>query len=382
MLAYYNITQQGESHIEKDITCQDYSLTERVANDELGLECVIGALSDGVGACSFSNVSSEIACKAVVRKLKEYICTLKEEPEDIEAEKKMEEAFLMALIDIFQYVVNKNDRIEDYECTLTAFLYNGDKLTYGHIGDDGIVCLFNDGSYKMVTERNTGNEINMVIPLRARKIWSFGTVSGVSAAVACTDGVLNCFVDQKRMNNRVFYPFIESVFSTTLDTEEKVQDLKSEWENYFSRDDFRKKVKDDLTMLVVQSPDKMPSSQSIEFDFEKWDQETKEQKKKDNEILYKDYYEYKRMKQKMDTSTGNTSTNDDENLQDAVDKTTEALADFINSTAKLTGCTGKLIEKAVEKIMERIDEIPDDAPKTANPTLHGDKSYDEITVEI
>lgn len=378
MLAYYNITQQGESHLEKNIVCQDFSLTEKIVNEEVGLEYVIGVLSDGVGSCKSSNVSSEMACKVVLNELKEYVSSLKEEPEDIETEKKMEEAFLIALMDIFQYVVNKNDPIEEYECTLTALLYNGNKLTYGHIGDDGIVCLFNDGSYKMITERNTGDEINMVIPLRARKIWSFGTVSNVAVAVACTDGVLNCFVDQKRMHNRVYYPFIESVFSTVLDAEEKIIHFKSEWEEYFSGEDFRKKVKDDLTMIVVQNSNKIPSNQTIEFDSEKWELDTIEQKRKDDEILYREHYEHQKRKEASES----TAIIDDSNLQDAVDKTTEALTDFVNSAAKLTGCTGQLIEKAVKKIISRIDEMPDNESEEGENTSLDNSFNDDITVDV
>lgn len=353
MLAYYNITQQGESHLEKNIPCQDYSLSESIVNDEIGMEYVIGVVSDGVGSCKSSDISSEIACKAVLIKLREYITTLKDYPDESDTEKIMEEAFLSALMEIFQYVVNKKDQIEDYECTLTALLYDGNRLTYGHIGDDGIVCLFKDGSYRMITERNSGNEINTVIPLRARKLWSFGTVSDVSIAVACTDGVLNCFVDQKRMNNRVYYPFIESVFTAVLDTEEKIMLSKSEWEEYFSEEDLRKKVKDDLTMLVVQNPDELPAPQSIEFDIEKWNLDTEERRKKDDQILFKDHYEHQKMKQER-AAAQDSSPMDDSTSQDTVDKATEVLSDIISSAVNLTECTGELIEKAVEKITTNI----------------------------
>ncbi len=44
----------------------------------------------------------------------------------------------------------------EFDSTLTGIVYDGSTLWYGHIGDDGVVALYSDGSYEMITKRHKG----------------------------------------------------------------------------------------------------------------------------------------------------------------------------------------------------------------------------------
>lgn len=359
MINTFNITQQGESHIKKDLPCQDYSCTKRMTH--LDQEIIIAAISDGVGSCEYSQIGSKVAVESFIgcltfnieNKVKEF----------------SEDTILTILKHAFHYSlsqINKTSEKDElpfleYDCTLTGVVYVGDTLYFGHVGDDGIVALYSDGKYEMITDRHKGEEANSVFPLREEDTWQFGKCESIVSCVLMTDGVLDFCVDSIAMNNRVFYPFLEPALTET-DKDEKEQ--QSEWENYLagkSEDfpDFRKIVTDDISFVVIQNVDQLKEMElPIPFDSKKWEDDTLERKKKIDEILYADYHEYKEKlkKEKVDNEKSDKEKLDKEesHKQNAVtdNEGKEAVKDMFNAAYRV----GKYIKKQITNAVEKSDK--------------------------
>lgn len=358
MIHTFNITQQGESHIKKDLPCQDYSCTKRMTH--LDQEIIIAAISDGVGSCEYSQIGSKVAVESFIECLTFNI--------ENKVEEFSEETILTILKHAFHYSlsqINKTSEKDElpfleYDCTLTGVVYVGNTLYFGHVGDDGIVALYSDGKYEMITERHKGDEANSVFPLREEDTWHFGKRESIASCVLMTDGVLDFCVDSIAMNNRVFFPFLEPALT---DTEKEEKEQQSEWENYLagkSEDfpDFRKIVTDDISFVVIQNVDQLKEMElPIPFDSKKWEEDTLKRKKKLDGLLYADYHEYKEKlnKEKLDNEKSDKEKLDkvESHKQDdvTIDEGKEAVKDMFNAAYRV----GKYIKKQLTNAVEKND---------------------------
>lgn len=354
MIHTFNITQQGESHIKKDLPCQDYSCTKRMTH--LDQEIIIAAISDGVGSCEYSQIGSKVAVESFIECLTFNI--------ENKVEEFSEETILTILKHAFHYSlsqINKTSEKDElpfleYDCTLTGVVYVGDTLYFGHVGDDGIVALYSNGKYEMITERHKGEEVNTVFPLREEDTWQFGKSQEIVSCVLMTDGVLDFCVDSIAMKNRVFFPFLEPALT---ETEKDEKEQQSEWENYLagkSEDfpDFRNIVTDDISFVVIQNVDQLKKMElPIPFDSKKWEEDTLERKKKIDAILYADYYEHKEKlnKEKLDNEK---SDKEESHKQDDVtdNEGKEAVKDMFNAAYRV----GKYIKKQLTNVVEMSDK--------------------------
>jgi hypothetical protein len=90
--------------------------------------------------------------------------------------------------------IEKHNRLpEEYDTTLTAVIYNGRKIVYGHVGDGGIIGLGSFGDFIKVTEVQKGEEHNMVVPLRGGPdYWVFDySEEEFCSILLLTDGLLD-----------------------------------------------------------------------------------------------------------------------------------------------------------------------------------------------
>jgi serine/threonine protein phosphatase PrpC len=83
----------------------------------------------------------------------------------------------------------------DYQSTLTAAIYNGSDLVYGHIGDGGIVALGSFGDYYQITKPQKGDNWNETKTLYNHPSeWQFGVFNEpIVAFFMATDGVYDVF---------------------------------------------------------------------------------------------------------------------------------------------------------------------------------------------
>lgn len=295
MISFFNITQQGQRHVELEIPCQDYSKVVEVQIIDKDKTFIVAALGDGVGSCTCSEIGSMIAVETITEELSRSLVCQGEILNHIES------AFKQSLLAIEEYAIKNSIPICELDTTLTVTVYDGENLWYGHIGDGGVVVLYSDGNYEMITNRHKGEEANSVVPLRFLSAAEYKRIEGdVVSYVMMTDGVLDFCVDSLAMNNRVFFPFLEPALTGEMKSKEQTENYKKEWETFFSEHDndgnsFRNRVTDDISFIVVQNNKKINGLDvdCIYFDQNKWDEESEKRRKQIEEMLYADYWKYK-----------------------------------------------------------------------------------------
>lgn len=299
MLTHFSITQQGKRHIEKDVPCQDFSASKRVYLDNFGCEIVIAAVADGVGSCEFSQYGSATAVQSFLRCVEYNIQNKLPELSDENVIKLIQYSFNYALSQVEKDAEERELPFLEFDSTLTGIVYDGHTLWYGHIGDDGLIVLYSDGEYEMITRRHRGEEAHSLFPLREVDLWQFGKSSKeVASCVLMTDGVLDHCVDVESMGNRVYFPFLEPALTEIASTDEDAEKQRLDWYEYLAgngsyAENFRDKVTDDISFVVVQNPSLLKVVPAIQFDFDKWDEDTARRKKELDDALYADYRAYK-----------------------------------------------------------------------------------------
>lgn len=306
MLTHFHVTQQGESHIRRGSPCQDYSDSRRILRKD-HREVILAAIADGVGSCAFSQYGAETAVNTLLQSLEQGL------PEDGWTDEALlallKQGFQTALTEVEAEAERRELPFMEFDSTLTGVVYDGRDLWFGHIGDDGLVLLYTDGSYEMVTVRHSGQELHSVYPLRNAELWQFGKAPKDTAAlVMMTDGVLDYCVDGKAMNNRVYFPFLAPALTHVMESDEQAEHQRQEWEEFFQGspvypDRFREKVTDDITFLVAENPELVAQLPAIEFDFKRWEADTARRKEQLERDLYKDYRAYKSKQAREDPPT-------------------------------------------------------------------------------
>ena len=197
----YGFSIQGKSHIDKETVCQDSNKTGR-----LRAGYYFGAVADGVGSAPHSDIGSKLA----VEKLYEYCDkNIKKGMDQMDVEDVLCAGYEYAMETIQKYADSHDKKIENYDTTLSAVIYNGKKIIYAHAGDGGIIVRQTNGIVKPVTKRQKGADGTSGIPLRAGEhSWEIGTYSGnVAAVLLVTDGMLD----------GVFQPTLLNLPSSTME---------------------------------------------------------------------------------------------------------------------------------------------------------------------
>ncbi len=180
----YNFSIQGKSHIEKDTVCQDYSKVVK-----LNANWYLGVAADGVGSALHSEIGSNVAvetlCDYCLSNMDDYM-------QDYQMEELLRLGYEYAFKQVVKCADRRNDNIADYDTTLSAALYNGKKVIYGHSGDGGILARLYDGRTIPLTTRQKGADGTSVRPLRAgADSWAFGTAYDIAGVLLLTDGMLD-----------------------------------------------------------------------------------------------------------------------------------------------------------------------------------------------
>lgn len=291
MLSTFNITQKGERHINDGTPCQDYSCSKRIELSDS--EYVITAIADGVGSCKASHVAAKVSvitCVDFIAREILRICNCEDDDFVLSA---INRAYEAALDHIERTAKEMGIPFNEFDTTLTCAVFNGESLWYGHIGDDGIVVLYNSGKYEMITDRHKGEEINSVYPLRRKDLWQIGKCTEKVASFALmTDGILDCCVDSAAMNARVYFPFLEPLLTASPKSEDDVEALKDDWSEFLHGEggyqiNIRKHVCDDITLAAGINSDSVDNISEVLFDIDEWDRDSLRRKKELDEKLYR-----------------------------------------------------------------------------------------------
>ena len=300
----FGYSLQGASHVDMDVPCQDFNDFKYIE----GADIIIAAIADGVGSCPLSHWGSCAAVRAAIdyteKEIQKLSCgkelTL---TECLEISTILGGAFSNASNLVEDLAEQQNRPVSAFMSTLTLVVYDGANLYCQHVGDDGVVAQFMDGSVEMVTQRIKGEEASSVYPLQSgKKFWQFSKTGAdergpVVAFVMATDGVLDAFVmsndayaNVKGCCGGVYYPFMErSVYSE--DKQHKVFPRRAEeaLSYYLSRmksREYRGQVTDDLTLLSIINPMAVKRSNRPFFDKEVFDDVTKKIRRKQERMLY------------------------------------------------------------------------------------------------
>ena len=298
MLSTFAITQQGQAHIERQVECQDASRTEIIQLPFT--EVAVSAVADGVGSCMFSATGSMLAVNSAV----DMVCAAIQQMEyhfDPDAILPLiKSSFDHALATINNHAETSMLSVALFDTTLTLSVYDSQSQTlwFGHIGDDGIVALYTDGTYKLVTTRHKGNEHNVVLPLRDVDSWEFCIVDKpVSVYALMTDGILDYCVGDSAHANRIYWPFLRPVFMLPMCGHAETNSSMEEFAEYLASTEgeqaFRNRVTDDISYVVVQNTTALKAMPEVFFDAEQWHRDTLAYQEQAQKLLFEEYEQWK-----------------------------------------------------------------------------------------
>lgn len=286
-MAAFGFSQQGRSHIADNIPCQDRCDVRFLSSRPI----VVCAIADGVSNCELSHYGSDVAVRAAVDTVITELEPLAEAPDFVFLDNQRMKGILVkafeTAVDSVEEKAQEMGRLPfSYQSTLTVAIYDGKSLYFGHAGDDGIVALCKDGTCQMVTTRHKGEEASSVVTLQAHR-WQFGLIDReVACFVAMTDGVLDAVVGNQLFDNRIYYPFFDSIFRSEFTDLKSVEETCGSMFNILSSDGYRERVHDDLTLVAVVNADMLKTTQKPVFDRDAWKKKDEEVKKKADSILY------------------------------------------------------------------------------------------------
>lgn len=279
-ITYWGFSQRGESHIKNELPCQDRCLIEVIEERHL----IIAAIADGVGSCMLAHYGAATATSSAVEYLKTELLADKTKLEDSIVRDLLDAAMKRAYEAVNQEAAEMEQLVYSFQSTLTLALYDGSTLYFAHAGDDGIVIL-KDGVVKLATVRKKGEEANSVVPLQGLD-WEIGKAKNVNTIILATDGVLDGFVMGEKENNRIYYPFIEQAVQPEQSSEDKVKEVAEAYYAYMAGSEYRQRVTDDLTMVVISNQKNVRKETLPEFNLERWEKYTAERKAEIRAALY------------------------------------------------------------------------------------------------
>lgn len=233
MICDYGITLCGKSHIAKDKVCQDNHKIKKLSNGR-----VIAAVADGVGSAPHSDIGSKIAVDTVVKMCEEL---MPYDYNEISIKSMLRTVYNYALKKIIKEAEEAGEPVENYDTTLTAVIYDGKRIIYGHSGDGGIIGLTAYGKYVEITKPQKGEDNISVIPLRAGYTsWEINSYEeDLVSVILVTDGMLDIMtpyllnLDEDR--SKVYVPLI-SYFADPVGMDKK--NIKKEIEEFVRAEDY------------------------------------------------------------------------------------------------------------------------------------------------
>ena len=368
MLTHFCISQQGKRHIDNNIPCQDSSHTCRLHIDRFDKTVIIAAIADGVGSCMFSEEGATTAVEGFVECVSHNLVQGKNihEYNDESIERILRCAFNYALAKVFHTAEDKSLPFIEFDSTLTGVIYDGETLWFGHVGDDGVVALYTDGEYEMITSRHKGEEVSSVYPLRAKDYWQFGkTAKSVASAVLMTDGVLDHCVASERFNNRVYYPFLEPALTEVMADDEVAKATMEDWAEYLGGSEkypvnFRALVTDDITFAVIQNSQAVENLPEITFDSIQWNQDTQKYIDELNRLSSEN--------QEENNPAPSYATNEDEELTDSTDSENPVVDPQAIEQEEADESPTENEDKVEATLTEHSQENTDDSKKKQNLT--------------
>lgn len=264
MLGYYKMSIIGIAHqANKDGVCQDASDVAVLKNG-----WVVAAIADGLGSAKKSDIGSITAVKTVLSFVKENYPDKWHEESLISL---LRMAYHKALKTIIALSEENQDELCDYDTTLTAVIYNGANVVYGHVGDGGVITLSSYGDYSVLTKVQKGETFNETYPLRAGpESWSFGFANeDVCSLIMMTDGIFDVAYPWllARTNQPIYVNFVRPFMDINIlkvSTPADFENAQVKITDFF-KGSYCKQITDDKTIVGIINTDVMPETKPKEF---------------------------------------------------------------------------------------------------------------------
>ncbi len=250
----YGKSEQGTSHVDKGVECQDSCGLRKITSKDKET-FVVAAIADGVGSCNRSAEGSSEAVTSAIDYIENEIFNIK--IREIKIKKAEYFNYFKTLINkAFEHARNRVEELADrssasvlsFSSTLAVAIYDGCDVFFGNAGDSGIVTLNTDGKYEMISTRQKGEEANSVIPLQSGK-WEIGVAEKIVMCCMLTDGVLDVVAPEIKTKELIYWPFFESfLISKSVDADRKMKNI---IEGLVNGNEVKSKVSDDITILAI-----------------------------------------------------------------------------------------------------------------------------------
>jgi len=212
-------------------------------------KAVLIAVADGVGSAEHSDKAAGLAVTEISNFIAKQKFPLKTPKETLQA------AFNHTLSEINNLIALEKGEERDYDTTLSAVIYNGSQIAYGHSGDGGVIGLNTEGQYIAITKPQKGDDNISVIPFRESDKWEFGIADGDFASVIiATDGIYDTFFPYllKGQQNEMYIRMLQ-FFTNSNETE-----LREYLENATH-------INDDKTFIIATNPITKVSTMDDEY---------------------------------------------------------------------------------------------------------------------
>ena len=257
MILCYGFSITGLSHKLSGLPCQDAHRIRQLKNG-----WIIAAVADGLGSSSRADEAASLAVSA--------FCDLDESKLPVKWDKEavrslIEAGFQQAFLTIKLEAAANNGSENHYNTTLTAVLFNGKNVAYGHCGDSGIIGLTTCGEYRLITHAQKGEEFNSVIPLNfGPDYWVFRCPEEeFCSLLLLTDGLLDIaapsLLSGDEKTGGIYIRFVRQFMDAAVlgITEKNAADTENVIRAFFE-DGPSDSVTDDKTLVCLISRDFSP----------------------------------------------------------------------------------------------------------------------------
>lgn len=264
-------SEVGTSHEKRQIPCQDYGECTLIEHLH---DTVVGAIADGSGSAEHSDVGSEIAVKAVLSDLPQYLdgidkdgTNLPQLPSKEKAQDIFEKTFKTVLDKLNTKANESSYRLQELACTLIAFVATPEWVAAMQIGDGFIVVHSpEDSKYQLLFKPNKGeyaNQTTFVTSSNALSEMKVTVLGHRQFICASTDGLERVALNICDWTpGEIFFEPLEQYVQ--MSTEEEA---KNYIKNFLQSQKLNSRTDDDKTLLVClydKGINPQPSSSKIE----------------------------------------------------------------------------------------------------------------------
>lgn len=239
----------GSGHIKTGIPCQDFCDYQIISNNQV----ILGAVSDGMGSASHSDLGSKIAVQTTLKYLDQYHW-LDHSIDQSQAQVFFQDLLKTVVTEIQNVAKEKDYSVRDMACTLLAFITTPNLLIAMQCGD-GLIVIRPQSSqnYQLIFQPQKGEYANEYVPITSSSAHQYMQVKVIHQPIdficAATDGIEHISLIKSKVwkaYDKFFEP-IETQIMRSYKTELEKKKIVSDW---LKSDDINQKTDDDKTVLL------------------------------------------------------------------------------------------------------------------------------------